>query len=125
MLTQVGNLRVIPSTSVLALGMQQLDSRQIADTLRISHILESGLQKVGTSLRVQVRLLDARDRSTLWAETYDREMDGIFAVQDDIARAVTREIEVRLAGRARGLSARRYTRASKPASGIAGASTWH
>lgn len=98
MLGKAGNLRVIASTSVFALKDRRMDVRQIADSLRVSHILEGGLQKVGTRLRMQVRLVDARDGSTRWSETYDREFDDVFAVQAEIARAVARELDVRLAG---------------------------
>jgi len=110
MLSRTGNLRVIPSTSVFALRRQHMDVRQIAESLRVSHVLEGGLQKVGQRLRLQVRLVDARDGSTRWSETYDRKMGDIFAVQYEIARAVTREIGVRLVARDSGRSpVRRYT----------------
>lgn len=110
MLSRVGNLRVIPSTSVFALRGQRLDVRQIAESLHVSHVLEGGLQKAGRRLRLQARLVRTRDDSTLWSATYDREMGDIFGVQDDIARAVTREVDMRLAGRGQGLvTARRYT----------------
>ena len=75
-----------------------MDVRQIADSLRVSHILEGGLQKIGSRLRMQVRLVDARDGSTRWSETYEREFEDVFAVQEEIARAVAQELDVRLAG---------------------------
>jgi serine/threonine-protein kinase len=90
-------LRVVASTSVRALKDRQLDVRQIAESLRVSHFLEGAVQKVGSRLRLQVRLVDARDGSTRWSETYDRHMGDIFAVQDDIARAVAGELDARLA----------------------------
>jgi serine/threonine-protein kinase len=98
MLGKAGNLRIIASTSVFALRDRRMDVRQIADSLRVSHILEGGLQKIGSRLRMQVRLVEARDGSTRWSETYDREFEDVFAVQEEIARAVTRELDVRLAG---------------------------
>jgi eukaryotic-like serine/threonine-protein kinase len=111
MLSRLGTLRVIPSTSVYALKDQRMDLRQIAESLRVSHVLEGGVQKVGQRLRLQARLVDARDGSTRWSETYDREMGDIFAVQAEISAAVTRELDVRLSGReASGRSSvRRYT----------------
>jgi tetratricopeptide (TPR) repeat protein len=62
----------------------------------VSNILEGGVQKAGSQLRVQVRLVDARDGSTRWSETYDRELKDIFAVQSEIAGAVARELDLRL-----------------------------
>ena len=95
-LSQDRTLRVVASTSVRALRSRQLDVRQIADSLRVSHVLEGGLQKIGSKLRMQVRLVDARDGSTHWSATYDREMGDIFAIEDDIARAVAGELDLRL-----------------------------
>lgn len=100
MLAKVGRLPVIASTSAFAFKGRQIDVRRIADTLRVSHVLEGGLQRVGSRLRVQVRLVDARNGTTLWSETYDREMQDVFSVQDDIARAVARELDLRLGGTA-------------------------
>jgi TolB-like protein/tetratricopeptide (TPR) repeat protein len=97
-LGRTGSLRVIASTSVFALRDRRMDVRQIADSLRVSHILEGGLQKIGSRLRMQVRLVDARDGSTRWSETYDREFEDVFAVQEEIARGVANELDVRLAG---------------------------
>lgn len=107
---KTGNLRVIASTSVFAFKGRQLNIRQIAESLRVSHVLEGGFQKVGARVRMQVRLVDARDGSTRWSATYNREMGDIFAVQEDIARAIASELDVRLASGARPSSnRRRYT----------------
>ncbi|MGH7608252.1 MAG: protein kinase domain-containing protein, partial [Gemmatimonadales bacterium] len=109
-LSQGGRLRVVASTSVRALRNRQLEVRQIADSLRVSHLLEGALQKIGSKLRMQVRLVDARDGSTRWSATYDREIGDIFAVQDEIARAVVGELDVRLAaGSGPGAGRRRHT----------------
>jgi serine/threonine-protein kinase len=110
-LGKAGDLRVIASTSVFALKDRGMDVRQIADSLRVSHVLEGGLQKAGSRLRVQVRLVDARDGSTRWSQTYDREIGDIFAVQEEIAFVVARELDVRLTegGRPGGASRRHTT----------------
>ncbi len=95
-LGRTGNLRVIASTSVFALKDRRMDVRQIADSLHVSHVVEGGLQKVGSRLRMQIRLVDARDGTTRWSETYDREFEDVFTVQEEIARAVAQELDVRL-----------------------------
>ncbi len=97
-LTRTGDLRVIASTSVFAFEGSQMDVRRIADSLDVSNVLEGSLQKVAGRLRVQVRLIDAGDGSTRWSQTYDRELKDVFAVQREIARAVARELDLRLAG---------------------------
>ena len=114
-ISRAGNVRVIASTSVFALRGRRMDARQIADSLRVTHLLEGGIQTAGSRLRMQIRLVDARDGSTRWSETYDRELGDLFAIQDDIARAVARELGVRLAGGGSSLASagarvpRRYT----------------
>jgi TolB-like protein/tRNA A-37 threonylcarbamoyl transferase component Bud32/Flp pilus assembly protein TadD len=109
-LSRDGALRVVAGTSVRALKDRQLEVRQIAESLRASHILEGSLQKIGSKLRMQARLVDARDGSTRWSATYDRQFGDIFEVQDEIARAVAAELDVRLAaGGDPGARPRRYT----------------
>ena len=96
MLAKTGDLRVIASTSAFAFRNREADVRSIADSLRVTHVLEGGVQKIGSRLRVQVRLVDARDGSTRWSETYDREIGDLFMVQEEIAGAVARELGARL-----------------------------
>src|SRR5438552_16526952 len=81
-----------------AFGFENGDSggRGVADGLGVSHVLGGGVQKAGSQLRVQVRLVDARDGSTRWAETYNRDLKDIFSVQSEIAGAVARELDLRL-----------------------------
>jgi TolB-like protein/DNA-binding SARP family transcriptional activator len=95
-LAKIPNLRVIGPTSAFAFKNSNVGARRIADSLGVSHILEGGVQKDGSQLRVQVRLIDARDGSTRWAETYNRELKDIFSVQSEIASAVARELDLRL-----------------------------
>ena len=95
-LGRIRNLRVIARTSSFAFRNSDAGVRRIADTLGVSHLLEGGVQRIGPRVRVQVRLVDARDGSTRWSETYDRELGDIFLVQSDIASTVARELDLRL-----------------------------
>src|SRR5688572_4074655 len=104
------NLRVIAGTSAFALKGAKQGVRQIAESLNVSNVLEGSLQKIGSRLRMQVRLVDAGNGSTRWSEVYDREMTDLFAVEEDISRAVASELDVRLRRReASRPNARRYT----------------
>jgi eukaryotic-like serine/threonine-protein kinase len=94
-LARAGGVRVIASTSTSAFRDRKMDVRQIADSLGVSNILEGGIHKNGSQLRVQVRLVSARDGSTSWAETYDREFKDVLAVQEEIVRAVAAELGLR------------------------------
>jgi TolB-like protein/DNA-binding SARP family transcriptional activator len=95
-LAKIPDLRVIGRTSAFAFKNSNVGARRIADSLGVSNIVEGGVQKAGSRLRVQVRLVDARDGSTRWSEIYDRELKDIFSVQSDIAGAIARELDLRL-----------------------------
>jgi len=98
-LANIGNLRVIGRTSAFAFKNSDLGARRIADSLGVSNLLEGSVERVGPQLRVQVRLVDARDGSTRWSETYDREVKDIFSVQSEIAGAVAHALDLRLGER--------------------------
>jgi len=95
-LVRIPNLRVMAPTSAFAFQNSRAGVRRIADSLGVSTILEGRVQKAGSRLRVQLRLVDARDGSTRWSEIYDRELKDIFSLQSDIAGAVARELDLRL-----------------------------
>lgn len=97
-LARIDRLRVIARTSAFVFKNSNLNVRQIADSLRVSNVLEGSVQKVGQRLRVQVRLIDASDGSTRWSETYDRELRDILLVQSEIADAIAEELDLRISG---------------------------
>ena len=100
-LSRIERLNVIARTSAFAFRDSPLDVRQIAESLHVSHLLEGGVQKLGERLRVQIRLIDASDGSTRWSQAFDRDIDDLFIVQGEIATAVARELDLRLAGTGR------------------------
>lgn len=110
MLSRIEGLRVIARSSAFAFRNSELAVDAIADSLHVANVLAGSVQKDGQRLRVQVRLIDARDGSTRWSETYDRELKDIFAVQSEIASAVARELDLRLGARSVSAIQRRPTR---------------
>jgi serine/threonine-protein kinase len=94
-LARQNNARVIASTSVSRFRDHKTDVRLIADSLGVSSILEGGFGKVGSRLRLEVRLVDGRDGSIRWSETYDRAFKDVFSVEDEIARGVASEMGLR------------------------------
>ena len=98
MLATVGRLRVIASTSAFAFRGQTLDVRRVADSLNVRYVVEGGVEKRGSRLRVRLRLVDGQDGSARWSHTYDEELRDVFQVQDDIARSVARELDLELVG---------------------------
>ncbi|HEX6107001.1 MAG TPA: BTAD domain-containing putative transcriptional regulator [Gemmatimonadales bacterium] len=97
-LSRIEGLRVAARTSSFAVGGGKLDVRTIGDTLRVATVLEGSVRRDGRRLRVSARLADAANGYELWSEDYDRELKDVFAVQDEIARAIAGALEMRLAG---------------------------
>jgi len=89
-------LRVTPRSSVFALKGKQLDARRIADTLGVDFLLDGSARRAGDRFRVFAQLVSARDSAVIWSEQYDREYADVFAMQQDIARAITSALRLQL-----------------------------
>jgi TolB-like protein/tetratricopeptide (TPR) repeat protein len=94
-LASATNVRVIASASTAAFRDRKNDFRQIAESLGVSNILLGAVRKNGSQLRVEVRLMSARDGLTVWSQTYDRQFKDVFTVQDDIVRTIVGELGLR------------------------------
>jgi serine/threonine protein kinase/tetratricopeptide (TPR) repeat protein len=93
-LTKIQALRVTSRSSAFAFKGRSGDIRRIAEQLNATTILEGSVRKAGNRLRVTAQLISAADGYHLWSERYDREMEDIFAVQDDIAARVAETLRV-------------------------------
>ena len=89
-------LRVIGRTSSFAFKGKNEDLRTIAETLGVNHLLEGSVRKSGNEVRITAQLIRAADGSHIWSKTYDRKLDDIFAIQDDISMAVADALQVTL-----------------------------
>jgi TolB-like protein/Tfp pilus assembly protein PilF len=101
-LAQLPTLRVIGRTSSFAFRGRSDDLRKIGRALNVNHVLEGSVRKDGDRIRVAVQLIDAMDGSNVWSHTYERTLDDIFAIQEDIGRAVAAELRVRIDDRSAG-----------------------
>jgi len=97
-LARIGDLKVISHTSTQQFKSAPEDLRQIAKQLGVMNILEGSVQKVGDQVRVNVQLINALNDAHLWAETYDRKLTDIFAVESEIANAIARMLQAKLSG---------------------------
>ena len=97
-LAKIPDLKVTGRTSSFAFKGKQEDLRQIGQKLGVATLLEGSVRKAGNRVRITAQLVKASDGFHLWSETYDRVLDDIFAVQDDIARAVSAALHVKLLG---------------------------
>jgi len=96
-LARLGSLHVAARTSSFAFKGKREDLRVIGERLGVRTLLEGGVRRAGDRLRVTAQLVNAADGYQLWSERYDREMDDVFAVQDEIARAIADRLRVTLA----------------------------
>ena len=94
-LARIAGLKVISRTSVMEYrGKRNL--RRIGTDLRISHILEGSVRRSGTRFRMNVQLIDTRTDTQVWAQQYERDLNGIFAIQSDVAERVARQLGAKI-----------------------------
>lgn len=99
-LAQVPELRVASRTSAFGYRGSEVPVDSIGRALRVGHVLEGSVRQYGSRIRITAQLIDTRTGYHLWSQTYDREMADIFAVQDEISRAIVAQLQVKLARRA-------------------------
>jgi TolB-like protein/class 3 adenylate cyclase/Tfp pilus assembly protein PilF len=96
-LTKVPGLRVVARTSAFAFKGKNEDIRTIGKQLNVGAVIEGSVRKAGERVRITAQLVRVADGFHIWSETYDRKLDDVFAIQDEIARATVAALEVRLA----------------------------
>jgi serine/threonine-protein kinase len=97
-LAQIPGLRVVARTSSFAFKGQNVGADSIGRVLRVAHLIEGSVRRSNGRLRIQVQLIDAASGFRRWSQTYDRAAGDIFAVQDEISRAVAGQLRLNLAG---------------------------
>jgi adenylate cyclase len=97
-LAKIPELKVIARTSSFAFKGEKIEIAEIAAKLRVGHVLEGSVRTSGNKVRITAQLIRAADSTQLWSESYDRPLDDIFAVQDEIADAIVQALRVRLLG---------------------------
>jgi TolB-like protein len=99
LLARIPELRVIARTSSFSYKGKDVKIADIAAELNVDHVLEGSVRKAGNNLRISAQLIDARTETHLWSETYDRELQNIFALQDEIADKVVEQLKAELVGK--------------------------
>ena len=98
LLAKVPQLQVAARTSSFSFKDQKLEIREIAQQLGVAHVLEGSVRKSGNQLRITAQLIQADNGFHLWSETWDRTLDNIFVIQDEIAANVVAALKVTLLG---------------------------
>ncbi|MCP4995797.1 MAG: hypothetical protein GY934_18765, partial [Gammaproteobacteria bacterium] len=96
LLTKISELKVTSRTSAFSLKGKDLTVTDIGRELNVAHILEGSVRKAGNRVRITAQLIDARSDVHLWSETFDRTLDDIFAIQDEIASSVVDALKITL-----------------------------
>jgi TolB-like protein/Flp pilus assembly protein TadD len=100
LLAKIPQLRVTSRSSAFAFKGEKIDIPVVAEKLNVAHILEGSVRKAGNRVRITAQLIEAHSDTHLWSETYDRELDDIFAIQDEIAVTVVEQLKITLLGAA-------------------------
>jgi len=96
LLARVQRLRVISQSSSFSFKGKQFTIPEVAKQLNVAFVLEGSVRKFGDRLRITAQLIDARSDSHMWSETYDRTLEDLFAIQDEISGAIVGELKNRL-----------------------------
>jgi adenylate cyclase len=96
-LSQISALTVISRTSSFAYKGQSVDVREVGKSLGASHVVEGSVRKAGDRIRISAQLIDTASGEHLWAERYDRQLDDIFQLQDEVRAQIVAALEVELA----------------------------
>jgi len=108
-LTHVEGLHVVARTSSFAFKDRREDIREIGGKLNVDKLLEGSVRKAGSRLRITVQLINVQDGYHLWSQRYDRELEDVFAVQDEISLAIVEELKIKLLKKEKVAIVKRHT----------------
>src|SRR5947209_11521172 len=108
-LSKIGDLKVISRTSVMPYRGKASNLREIGKALGVATILEGSVRRIGNRVRVNVQLINAENDEHIWAEDYDRDLTDVFAIQTDLAKKITGELQAKLSPAEKALMERKPT----------------
>jgi adenylate cyclase len=98
LLTKIPELRVAARTSSFSYKARDVNITQIGEELNVTHVLDGSVRKVGNHVRITAQLIKVNNGFHLWSATFDRTLDDIFVVQDEIAKSVVDNLKINLLG---------------------------
>jgi len=108
-LTQIGKLKVASRTSSFQFKSKELDIREIGKKLEVAAVLEGSVRKAGNRVRITAQLIDITGGYHIWSEKFDRDLDDIFSIQDEIALAIVEKLKIKLLGVEKAKLTKRHT----------------
>src|SRR5262249_60112043 len=95
-LSKVSAITVLSRNASFAFKGRVIDISQIARQMKVGHVVEGSVRKASGRVRITAQLIDATKTSHVWAERYDRDLNDIFALQDEISRAIVAALQIKL-----------------------------
>ncbi|HVP43268.1 MAG TPA: protein kinase [Terriglobales bacterium] len=95
-LSKISQLRVFPRSEVLGFRNKPVTAPEVGQQLNASFVLEGSIRRAGNRLRITAQLVETRTRHSAWAERYDRELEDVFVIQDEIARSIAQALRITL-----------------------------
>jgi adenylate cyclase len=95
-LSKISSLGVVARNTAFTFKGRSVDVAEVARTLNVSHVLEGSVRKAGGRVRITAQLIDGATGDHVWAERYDRDLEDIFAIQDEISRAIVDALKLKL-----------------------------
>jgi len=108
-LSHIRDLHIVARTSAFAFKGAKLDVREIGQKLDVKTVLEGSIRKAGNRVRITAQLINVEDGYHLWSEKFDREMNDIFAIQDEISMAIVDNLKVKLLAKEKSVIEKRHT----------------
>ncbi len=108
-LTQLNNFKVVARTSAFSFKGKDVNIREIGRELNVENVLEGSVQKAGNRLRITAQLISVKDGYHLWSEKFDRSLDDVFAIQDEISLQIVDILKVKLGRDEKSMLIKRYT----------------
>ncbi len=108
-LTRIKGVHVVARTSAFSFKTKEIDIREIGKNLNVKTVLEGSVRKAGNQLRITAQLVNVDDGYHLWSERYDRQLDDVFAIQDEISLQIVNTLKIKLESGEKEIMVKRYT----------------
>ena len=108
-LSHIESLKVISRTSTFMFKGEKKDMREIGRKLDVGTLLEGSVRKAGNRLRITAQLINVSDGSHLWSDAYNRELEDVFAMQEEISLSIVKNLKIKLLGEEKAAIVKRYT----------------
>jgi serine/threonine protein kinase/Tfp pilus assembly protein PilF len=112
-LSKINQLQIFPRSEMLAFRDKSVTALQVGQKLGAAYVLEGSIRRAGSRLRVTTQLIETLSRRSVWAERYDREMDDVFAIQEEIARSIAQALRITLSPQEEKIIARKPTESTQ------------